>query len=170
METFEEEFSYLPETESKVGFFSSIILKNEKYYIINYLNALIHGLLSAAQKFIGKKKIEEQDKQNIPQLVSFRVGDLLRCKCTSKETEIIALYNEIERIHHYYPEVLRIVKIKNKLETETRNILMILMYRNRIIVELQLGINSDKSNFIRCSDYFNHMIYEFKRSLFGLLT
>ena len=93
MEKLEEEFSYLPENESKVGFFSSIMLKNEKYYIINYLNALIHGLLSATQKFIGKTKIEEQEKQNIPQLVSFRVGDLLRCKCTSKETEIIALYN-----------------------------------------------------------------------------
>ena len=44
------------------------------------------------------------------------------------------------------------------------------MYRSKLIVEMQLGINSDKSNFILCSDYFNHMIYELQRSLFGPLT
>ena len=61
--------------------------------------------------------------------MSFRVGDLLRCRCTSKEDEIIALYNEIERINLHHPEILKIVKIKDKLKTETRNILINLMYR-----------------------------------------
>ena len=34
-----------------------------------------------------------------PELITFNIGDLLRCKCTSKEDEIIALYKEIEKIN-----------------------------------------------------------------------
>ena len=41
------------------------------------------------------------------------------------------------------------------------------MYRKKILVEIQLGINSDKSNFIQCSNNFNHLIYELERSELG---
>ena len=57
---------------------------------MKYLNMLIHGLLSAMKDF-GRFKCNNE----IPQLVTFKVGDLLRCKCSSKESEIISLYNEI---------------------------------------------------------------------------
>ena len=39
------------EFESKVGLFSSMMIKNSKYYLIAYLNALIHGLLSAVDNY-----------------------------------------------------------------------------------------------------------------------
>ena len=44
---FEKDYPFLPEKECKVGFFASIMLKNNKFYIIRYLNKLIHGLLTA---------------------------------------------------------------------------------------------------------------------------
>ena len=43
---------------------------------------------------------------------------------------------------------MRIVKIKNKLNTETKNILINLMYREKMMIEIQLGIDGDKSKFI----------------------
>ena len=74
MEKFEDEFPYLPKSESKVGMFSSIMFNNNKYYIIKYLNLLISGLLRATSKCYPS-----------PQLVTFKVSDLLRCKCSSRE-------------------------------------------------------------------------------------
>lgn len=38
------------------------------------------------------------------------------------------------------------------------------------ICEVQLAVNSNHSNFIRCSNQYNHFIYEVKRSIFGPLT
>ena len=74
MEKLEKEFMQLSESECKAGLFSAIMFKNNKVYVIKYLNRLIHGLLKTGDWWGGK-----------PQLVSFRVGDLLRCRCTSKE-------------------------------------------------------------------------------------
>ena len=91
MEKFEKEFMSLSESECKAGLFSATMFKNNKFYVMKYLNRLIHGLLSVTRS------------KTHPQLVSFRVGDLLRCRCTSKENEIIALYNEIERINLHHP-------------------------------------------------------------------
>lgn len=107
-EDFYSKFYHLSEFDSKVGIFSSFMLKNNKSYSLGYLNALIHGLLRATKKlgiyiFYYKSsnfKFEEINKlceyklKNytpseshrgvIPQLVSFNIGDLLRCRCFSK--------------------------------------------------------------------------------------
>ena len=80
MEKLEKEYMQLSESECKAGFFSAIMFKNNKFYVIKYLNKLIHGLLSATHNY---GFIAATDPK--PQLVSFRVGDLLRCRCTSKE-------------------------------------------------------------------------------------
>jgi hypothetical protein len=44
--------------------------------------------------------------------------------------EIKAIYNEIERIDQKNPEILKIIKVKNRLERGTRDVLMNLMFRN----------------------------------------
>ena len=44
------------------------------------------------------------------------------------------------------------------------------MYRKKIVIEMQLGIKSDKSRFIECSDKMNHFIYELQRGMFGPLV
>ena len=79
------------------------------------------------------------------------------------------MYNELERISLDYPKTLKIVKIKNKLDTETRNILINLMYRQKLLVEIQLGIDDKKSKFLECSNEFNHFVYELQRAKFGVL-
>ena len=95
MEEFDKEFRYLPELDRKVGLWSSIMLKSVKNYLINYLNALIHGLLRVSKKYVFLlKNVDKvtEEKKFMPQLITFKCDDLLRCRCTSKETEIIALY------------------------------------------------------------------------------
>ena len=42
---------HFSEFESKVGLFSAFMSKNYHFYLLTYLNALIHGLLSAQKKF-----------------------------------------------------------------------------------------------------------------------
>ena len=115
-------------------------------------------------------KIKKEQPQNTPVLITFRIGDLLRCKCSSKELEAMSLFGELERIDHFHPKVLRIVRVKNRLRKGTKDILVNLIYRDTMMIEMQLAVNSSKSNFIECSDKFNHYIYELQRSKFGPLT
>ena len=153
--------------------------KNYNFYLISYLNALLHGLLTAEKEFTSyilakqfdpeltfrqeieefinlcqaqetKHKLLQNDDSNkqIPSLITCRVGDLLRCKCSSKEYEISALFTELERIHYFHPETLKIVRIKNRLHKGTRDILINLKYKGMMLVEMQLAINEDKSHFI----------------------
>jgi hypothetical protein len=63
-----------------------------------YLNRLIHGLLSVSSQWANK--INEESKPvkwktiiksqskwvgKAPNLITFSIGDLIRCKCASKE-------------------------------------------------------------------------------------
>ena len=100
-------------------------------------------------------------------LISFFVDDLLRCRCYSQEEEITALYNELQRINKQRPELLKIVNVRSRLEYVTKDIKINLLYRNKIVIEMQLGIKSERSRFIKYSNKFNHFIYELQRSGFG---
>ena len=110
---------------------------------------------------MGKKRIKvaKENLENIPFLITFKIGDLLRCKCLSKELEAKCLFIELERVSHFHPDMLRIVRVKNRLRRGTKDILVNLVYRNTLLVEMQIAVNSSKSNFIDCSDKFNHFIY-----------
>ena len=87
----------MSESEASVGQFASLIFKNNSSYLINYLNALIHGINQGVQDIVKEFDITSEDE--IPELITFKIGDLMRCKCSSKEKEIIALYKEIEKRH-----------------------------------------------------------------------
>ena len=104
------------------------------------------------------------------QLISFNIGDLLRTRCYSKETEIIGLYHELLKINYHQSDLFKIVTVRNRLSGVTKDILVNIMYRNKIVIEMQLGIKSDKSRFIECSDKMNHFIYELQRGIFGPLV
>ena len=67
-------------------------------------------------------------------------------------------------------EFLKVVRIKNRLEGGTNDILINAKFNNSILCEIQLAINSHTSNFIKCSNLFQHYIYELQRSTFGPLT
>ena len=93
------------------------------------------------------------------------MGDLLRSKCYSKENEIIGLYQELLRIDHHRPDLLRIVSVRNRLTYITKDILINLMYKEEIVIEMQLGVKIE-SKFIENSDKMNHLIYELQRGIF----
>jgi hypothetical protein len=102
--------------------------------------------------------------------MTFKIGDLLRCKCASKEKEINALYNYLLRESTWNPDILKIVKIKNRLEKGTKDILLNLLFKEKILIEVQLAIDAGKNKFIECSDKFNHYIYEVERAQFGPIS
>lgn len=109
-------------------------------------------------------------RQSLPNLMSFKIGDLMRCKCQSKETEILRIYKEIERISETNPERLKIVRIKNRLMSGTNDILMNVLFNKKVMCEIQLTIQNKSSAFTNCSSTFNHYLYELERSIFGPLT
>lgn len=66
---------------------------------------------------------------------------------------------------------MKIVRIKNRLNKGTNDILINVKFNNMIICEIQLEvINKSKSKFIQCSNAFSHYIYEMKRSIFGPIS
>lgn len=92
-------------------------------------------------------------------LISFKLGDLLRCKCASKEAEIIALYNYLKYYCSKHKDKLEIVRVKNRLNEGTKDILINFRFHQKLLVEMQLSIDEETSNFIKCSDKANHFIY-----------
>ena len=60
--------------------------------------------------------------------------------------------------------------MRNRLSSVTKDFLINLMYRESVVIEMQLGIKTDKSRFIECSDKMNHFIYELQRGIIGPLV
>ena len=58
------------------------------------------------------------------------------------------------------PEILRIARVKNRLNTGNRDIFVNVMYRNKLMVEMQLNLTSKSNKFIEYSGKFSHYIYE----------
>ena len=56
--------------------------------------------MTISKEFYKKNKIHlnKAEWPYPPNLITFRLGDLLRCKCHSKAKEIIKIFNEIERV------------------------------------------------------------------------
>ena len=46
-----QNYIHTTQFDGKVGMVSSYIFKNSKHYIIGYLNAIIHGLLTTTKEF-----------------------------------------------------------------------------------------------------------------------
>ena len=61
--------------------FNACLQKSNKTCLISYLNALIHGLLRATNSI---KKSQRNRPADI-EIITFDVGDLLRCRCFSRE-------------------------------------------------------------------------------------
>jgi hypothetical protein len=72
------------------------VVNNLHSYIIAFLNRLIHGLLSAAKRLRDDNGLAKVSYWESPaNLLTFKVGDLMRCKCSSKEKEILKIYKEL---------------------------------------------------------------------------
>lgn len=59
----------------------------------------------------------------------------------------------------YNPKHIKILRVKNKLNEGNKDILMNFLYKETIIVEMQLAIKSEKSKFIECTNKFGHYFY-----------
>lgn len=64
----------------------------------------------------------------------------------------------------------KIVRIKNRLEKGTKDILINILYRKSVLVEIQLAVSTNRSKFIDFSNKFNHVLYELKRAEFGPIS
>jgi hypothetical protein len=62
------------------------------------------------------------------------------------------------------------VKIKNRLEDKSNDILINLFFKERILCEIQLGIFKEVNDKEKLYSEFNHFLYELIRSEFGVLS
>lgn len=71
-------------------------------------------------------------------LVSFKVGDLVRGRFACSESEFLRIYKNIIEVSEQRPEVLKIVRIKNRIDQKENDIMLNLFFMNRVQCELQL--------------------------------
>ena len=164
-----EEFTQIEKYERIASQFSIDIVNNLHSYIITYLNRLIHGLLSVLKEFREDSEAHQLELPFSEDIITFQVMDLIRCKCSSKEKEIIRLYNEIVKYCDEDSGNMRLVRVVNRLRKGTNDILINVRYRN-VLCEIQLAVASSHNTFLEYSNNFNHYLYELKRSVFGPLT
>ena len=93
--------------------------------MFKYLNLVIHSLLTiprtAAQ--LAATSLDKKMLESI-NLVTFKVGDMMRCKCSCLEQEFVKILKSVESIHHLWPDVMKISRVKNRLSTEANDILI----------------------------------------------
>lgn len=97
-------------------------------------------------------------------LVTFKVGDLLRARYSCEEHEFVAVLGLLYKMEELNSGYLRIVKIKNRMFGKDNDILINFFFRSTIICELQLSIHKEENKKERLYSDFNHFIYELKRS------
>ena len=71
-------------------------------------------------------------RQEIPSLITFRIGDLFRCKCASKESEVTAIFAFLKELSSKKTDVLEIIRVKNRLNQGTKDILINFKYLNTV--------------------------------------
>jgi hypothetical protein len=163
-------FSHIEKIEKACGKFAYKTVNNLHCYIILYLNRIIHGLLTVSKDLYETKLSSKSRWTSPPDLITFKIGDLMRCKCSSKEREILKIFQELEHVSDKDPKKLKIIRVKNRLKLGTNDILVNILYKEKYLCEIQLAVKSTTSKFIQCSNMFSHYIYELGRSLFGPLT
>jgi hypothetical protein len=62
------------------------------------------------------------------------------------------------------------VRIKNRLNQSTNDILLNIRFNGLILCEVQLAVKTEASEFIKCSNIFCHYLYELERSPFGSIA
>ena len=66
----------------------------------------------------------------------------------------------MERLNRECPKIFKIVRVKNKLNLGTKDVLINVLYQERMLIEIQLAIKSDKTKFLQDSTSFKHYLYE----------
>ncbi len=82
---------------------------------------------------------------------------------------MLKIFDELQRISDQFPHKFKIIRIKNRLEQGTHDIMINAKLNNLINCEVQIAVNTSQSEFMRCSNKINHFIYELERAQFGSL-
>jgi len=69
--------------ERMAASYSIGIVNNLHCYIITYLNRLIHGLLTVANRFSQLPEVSHLELPARINLITFQIFDMIRCKCSS---------------------------------------------------------------------------------------
>lgn len=80
------------------------------------------------------------------------------------------ILNVIDSLHTQAPDVLKIVRIKNRLGTENNDILINFFFGGKAECELQLSVLSDEKKEEKNSGKFSHLIYEIIRAELGTIS
>lgn len=65
---------------------------------------------------------------------------------------------------------MKIVRVKDRLEKGTKDILINILYKNTLLIEMQLAVTTNRTKFIDFSNKYNHVLYELKRAEFGPIS
>jgi hypothetical protein len=133
--------------------------------MLNYTNLLIHHLLRAGQQIYT-----ENGHQNI-NLIVFRVSDLMRSKFQCSETTFINILRTMYLLDNKksMKQKFELVRIKNKLDEPSNNIMINYLFMGKVQCELQLSIQESKG---KEKNYytFSHFVYELTRGKFGSIA
>ena len=66
-------------------------------------------------------------------------------------------------------DYIKIVRIKDRLDMGPRDILINIIYENRMLCEIQLAVTDEVDTKQQAFDAFNHYLYELKRSNLGAI-
>lgn len=161
------DYKNIPKHEYKIGFFCSKIQAAASSTLLSYLNKIIHILLLIPEEL---KKVHVHDEEYIENininLITFKISDLFRCKIKSREAEIIRIFREIKLISDK-GEPFKIVRIKDRLNQGTRDIMVNVLFRGIFLCEIQLAIEEYVETKQKSYDSFSHFLYEMHRSRLG---
>ena len=76
----------------------------------------------------------------------------------------------MEAIHIKFPDILKMSRIKNRLETENNDILINFFFGCKAECELQLSVLSSEKKDEKNSSKFSHLIYEIVRAELGPIS
>ena len=77
-------FTHVEKIERACGKYATKTVNNLHCYIVLYLNRIIHGLLKVSKQLYETKLSTKNRWTSPPDLMSFKIGDIMRCKCSSK--------------------------------------------------------------------------------------
>ena len=114
-------------------------------------------------------KYDMQGQGNKNKAFIFNIYDLLRCKIKKPSAnEVIELLRRMEATTQTQSgQRFEVLRVKNRLQTNNRDLLINFRYGDILVGEAQLGIDSSVSKLAKLNYEFCHYIYELERSLFG---
>jgi hypothetical protein len=157
--------------DTNVGVFAAKLNEIASQYIFKYINKLIHVLLKIP-KVAAQSAGSDREKAVLESvdLVTFKIGDMMRCKCACSEQEFINILKSFDAITLLRPDILKVVRVKNRLEKENNDILVNFLFGGKAECEMQLSVANSEKKYEKNISKFSHLIYEFVRAELGPIS